>query len=306
MGQGRSVRLFLVDGTSSSLITAEIMNWTGHILTGPRTKLSELVHRTESQRTGIYFLVGSDPDGGALPLVYIGESDDVSNRLKQHNRNEESGGKDFWESVCLITSKDQNLTKAHVKYLESQLIRQMSASGRCKVVNGTAHDYVSLPESDQADMVFFIEQLRTILPVLGFDFLRVPLASKEPKTAQDMTEAVSPLFVFRVQSKGIEARAKEKDGEFIVLAGSSTRGQWEGVAGGYESLFEQLCASNVLSKTDSGKRYFTVNTPFNSPSAAAAVVAGRSANGRTSWVAEESGMTYGDWQEKSLDGILKS
>lgn len=83
MAQGRSVRLFLVDGSPQGLITAEIMNWTGHVLTGPRTKLAELVQRPESSRTGVYFLMGSDPDGGALPLVYIGESDDVATRLKQ-------------------------------------------------------------------------------------------------------------------------------------------------------------------------------------------------------------------------------
>lgn len=62
MTQGRSIRLFLVDGTPNGLLTAEIMNWTGHVLTGPRSKLSELVQRPECGRTGIYFLVGPDPD----------------------------------------------------------------------------------------------------------------------------------------------------------------------------------------------------------------------------------------------------
>src|SRR5690554_7182301 len=126
MSHGRGIRLFLVDGTPNGLLTAEIMNWTGHALTGPRTKLTELVQRPECGRTGVYFLVGPDPDNAMRPLVYIGESDDVAKRLKQHNRPEPQGGKDFWERVCLITSKDQNLTKAHVKYLESQLIDRKS------------------------------------------------------------------------------------------------------------------------------------------------------------------------------------
>lgn len=301
MIQGRSVRLFLVDGTSNGLITAEIMNWTGHVLTGPRTKLTDLVRRSESQRTGVYFLVGSDPEGGALPVVYIGESDDVSTRLRQHNRTEATGGKDFWESVCLITSKDSNLTKAHVKYLESQLIRHVNESGRCKVTNGTTHDYVSLPESDLADMAFFIEQLRTVLPVLGFDFLRDPLSSIRPMTKNTPTNT-PPLFIFKIPSKGIEAYAKEQDGQFIVLAGSSARDQWEGVGGSYDNLYEQLCASGELDKPESGKRQFTVDTHFKSPSAAAAVVAGRSANGRVSWRLKGSGVTYGAWQEQNVDG----
>lgn len=73
MSTGRSIRLFLVDGTPNGLLTAEIMNWTGHVLTGPRSKLSELVQRPEAGRTGIYFLVGPDPDNSFKQLVYIGE-----------------------------------------------------------------------------------------------------------------------------------------------------------------------------------------------------------------------------------------
>jgi len=67
MNQGRSIRLFLVDGSPNGLLTAEIMNWTGHALTGPRTKLTELVQRPECSRTGIYFLVGPDPENTLLP-----------------------------------------------------------------------------------------------------------------------------------------------------------------------------------------------------------------------------------------------
>ncbi|WP_240493112.1 GIY-YIG nuclease family protein [Kushneria phosphatilytica] len=204
MTQGRSIRLFLVDGTPNGLLTAEIMNWTGHVLTGPRSKLSELVQRPECGRTGIYFLVGPDPDNSLRPLVYIGESDDVATRLKQHNRPEDKGGKDFWERVCLITSKDQNLTKAHVKYLESLLIKNAGDVGRAKLINGTSHDYGNLPESDRADMAFFVEQIRIVLPVLGFDFLRDstrPPKSDEPQKPGSLES--SPQFFMKVPRHGI-------------------------------------------------------------------------------------------------------
>jgi hypothetical protein len=82
MSQGRSIRLFLVDCSHNGLLTAEIMNWTGHVLTGPQTKLTELVQRPECGRTGIYFLVGPDPENTPRPPIYISESDDVAKRLK--------------------------------------------------------------------------------------------------------------------------------------------------------------------------------------------------------------------------------
>ena len=93
MSLGKSVKLFLVDGSPNGILTAEIINWTGKILSAPRSKLAELIQRDECKKTGVYFLVSAENE--SFPLVYIGESDDVANRLKQHNRTEESGGKDF-------------------------------------------------------------------------------------------------------------------------------------------------------------------------------------------------------------------
>jgi len=300
MTQGRSIRLFLVDGAPNGLLTAEIMNWTGHVLTGPRSKLSELVQRPECGRTGIYFLVGPDPDNSLRPLVYIGESDDVGTRLKQHNRPEERGGKDFWEKVCLITSKDQNLTKAHVKYLESLLIQSAGQVGRCKLINGTAHDYINLPESVRADMAFFVEQIRTVLPVLGFDFLReTSRPSRAPEETPAAEPEASPRFTLEVPRHGIRATGQEIDGEFYVFKGSLARGSWVGTERGYQSLYNQLCEDGVL-VTSNGTRVFNEDQSFSSPSAAAAVVSGRSANGRISWKAEGSGMTYGEWQDQQV------
>ncbi len=247
MSQGRSLRLFLVDGTPNGLLTAEIMNWTGHVLTGPRSKLAELVQRPECARTGVYFLVGPDPDNSLRSKVYIGESDDVAKRLKSHNRPEDAGGKDFWERVCLVTSKDQNLTKAHVKYLESLLIGIAGSLGRCELVNGTAHEYVSLPESDRADMAFFLEQIRTVLPVLGFDFLRELTKPSAPATASTAAPVSrSPRFSLEVPRYRLSAQGQEIDGEFFVLKGSKARAEWVGTERGYQGLFKQLVDEGVL------------------------------------------------------------
>ena len=304
MTQGRSIRLFLVDGTPNGLLTAEIMNWTGHVLTGPRSKLAELVQRPECVRTGVYFLVGPDPDDSLRTRVYIGESDDVAQRLKTHNRPEDAGGKDFWERVCLVTSKDQNLTKAHVKYLESKLISIAASAGRCVLSNGTAHEYAGLPESDRADMAFFLDQIRTVLPVLGFEFLRE--LSKPP--APVMTESVpiierSPRFRLDIPKFSVTAYAQEIGGEFFVLKGSRTRKQWIGVDGGYQGLFQQLAADGVLIAEGAEHLAFKDDYAFASPSAAAAVVSGRSANGRVVWSVDGTGQTYAAWQDQQLSAL---
>ena len=296
---GRSVRLFLVEGTATGLITAEIMNWTGHVLAGSRSGLPAFLKRPELDRTGIYFLTGPDPKDPDTLQLYIGESDNVRKRLVQHNKNE---NKDFWERTCVVTSKDQNITKAHARYLESRLIAIANAAGTVTVVNGNAPSPVALPEADESDMEFFLDQLRLILPVLGLDFMRLHKAT--PGTTTDATEKlgqadVAPLFRLVSKKRGLEAQAREIDGEFVVLAGSDAAKDWTSTSHqGYSKLHAQLVKAGKLLPGKENRLRFAEAIAFRSPSAAAAVIFGTTANGRTSWKVGGSNVTYGDWQSE--------
>lgn len=106
MGKGRSVKIFLAEGSATGIVTAEIINWTGHTLAAPRTRLDAALKREELKRTGIYILY-SDSFGGDLPAVYVGEGDDISSRLRSHSRDSD---KDYWDRFIAVTSKDMNLT----------------------------------------------------------------------------------------------------------------------------------------------------------------------------------------------------
>ena len=310
--KGKSIRFFMVDGTPQGILTLEIVNWTGHVLSGPRTKIAELIQRPEMKKTGIYFLTGPDPEGSYRPCVYIGESDNVGTRLIQHNKDET---KDFWERACIITSKDQNLTKAHGRYLESRLIAIAQEAGHAKLFNGTAPKNENLPEADIADMEYFIAQVRLVLPVLGLDFLREkPQVSRPPQIVQSPTldkilvanqPTPEPLDNphFEIQSKkdNLHALAKEVDGDFVVLAGSETRSQWKTSGHNYQKLFETLIAEGKI-RIDTGinKGVFQEDVAFSSPSAAAAMIFGRSSNGRFEWKVRGTGKTYEQWQNERL------
>lgn len=303
MSKGRTLKIFLVDGTPNGLLTAEVMNWTGHVITGPRTRLPDLLQRPEINRTAVYFLVGPESGTGLGTQVYIGETDDAKARLAMHNRPEDKGGKDFWERVCVVTSKDANLTKGHIKYLESRLITRAKQAGRCELTNGTDPGYDGLPEADRSDMEFFLEQIQTLLPVLGFDFLRVTPLRPEPTQPAAPGEVlpVSPVFRADVARFGISARGQERDGEFVVLKGSLARRQWEGGPTGYDKLFNDLVARGVLVPTSDGQHNeFTQDYAFSSVSAAAAVVSGRTSNGRTHWVIEGTEKSYGQWSAEQV------
>jgi Domain of unknown function (DUF4357) len=230
--------------------------------------------------------------------------------LAQHNKPEDKGGKDFWERVCVVSSKDANMTKGHIKYLESRLITLANKAGRCELLNGTAPEYDALPEADRSDMEFFLEQIKTLLPVLGFDFLRSHLKVLDAVAAGPgpaTSKAVSPVFIGDVKKYGITAQGQEIDGEFVVFKGSTARHAWEGAEVSYTKVFNDLVKRGVLRPTSTGQlNEFVDDYAFSSPSAAAAVVAGRPANGRTHWIVKESKQTYGEWQAYLVSQVTAS
>ena len=296
VASGKSVRLFLVDGTPGGLVTAEIMNWTGHLLAGPRSDLLALLRREEARRTGVYLLLGDAPDSVGGTQLYVGEGDDISTRLTSHARE-----KDFWERAVLLTSKDANLTKAHARYLESRFLQIARDAQRSEIVNGTAPPLIALPEADVSDMEYFIAQALIALPVLGVNVLRVPTitAGNLVPAGQGRTTESSPRFTMEQPREGLTAYATEVDGEFTVLSGSHARRKQVG-GGSYVALRQRLEKDGTIDTT-TDPAIFTKNQVFASPSAAAAVVAGRSANGRTSWVENSTGLIYGAWQNRDLD-----
>ncbi len=308
MTKGRSIRLFLADGTPGGIITAEIMNWTGHVILAPRSRLADLIQRPEVGRTGIYILAGADPEEGLKPLVYVGETDNVGKRLVQHNKD---NAKEFWERTCVVTSKDQNLTKAHARYLESRLIAIANGAGRAKLLNGTAPDHSQLPEGDLSDMEFFIEQLRIVLPVLGLELLkdqpRIESAAIAPAGADQVIEAESPIFELISKKHDIRAEAREMDGDFVVFANSQAQESWIGTASHhYKELHRRLIEEGVLIPGAAGRLRFYRDYAFRSPSAASAVIVGRPDNGRTSWCVKGTKKSYAAWQEEQIAAVASS
>ncbi|MEB0001677.1 GIY-YIG nuclease family protein [Cryobacterium sp. 10S3] len=306
MSVGKSVRLFLADGTPGGLLTAEIMNWTGHVVAAPRSDLASLLKRPETSRTGIYVLIGDDPDSLGGALAYIGEGDDVSRRLYQHARSEEQGGKDFWVRAIVLTSKDTNLTKAHARYLESRFITIAREANRAKLTNSTAPIPILLPEADVSDMEYFIAQAQIVFPVLGVNIFRSVAHARDTMSVRPGGSPAwheSPLFDLGLKKDGLMATAREIDGEFTVLEGSRTRLAWTGSpADGYGRLKEKLDrdGTTVLSP-DGQTKFFVHDQVFASPSAAAAVVFGRTTNGRTEWKVRGTGVSYGAWQSEGVD-----
>jgi hypothetical protein len=266
-----TIKLFLPLGDAKSLRTAEISNWTGKAIAAPRTELDELLAREELEKAGVYILIGNDPQTNA-PRAYIGEAEVIRERLKQHKT------KEFWVSAIVFISKDENLTKAHVRYLENRLLAEAAQINRFTLDQNQAGGS-KLPESDREDMEVFLARIRQLLPVLGSDLL-TPIAQPTAKA--------QPGGVLFCRIKGAVARGQRTANGFVVLKGSTAVSEERPSAESYPYVVaqrRQLVADGTLINKD-GFLVFTKDAEFSSPSAAAAVIHGGSANGLTAWKTE--------------------
>ncbi len=270
MSLGKSIRIYLEGGDVTGVRYAEVVNWTGQAVVLPRSRLAELAAWSNAlKRPGVYFLVGAE-----RPMnreVYIGESETVADRLQQHI------DKEFWQEAIVITSKDENLTKSHIKYLESRLIELAKAAGRYSLQNGNQPSLTGLPRPDRDAMEEFLGHLRLLLGALGHRLLE-PLLDASPANSKS---AVTKQLSFSVRQA--LANAMITDEGIVVLKGSTALSQINRSLGNYASLRDELTASGKLVAQDNNVLVFQDDVLFTSPSAAAAIISGSSTNGRTAW-----------------------
>lgn len=304
---GRSLELYYIDGRPDGMLTAELFNWTGHVLMTPRTQIASALSRVEAGYAGIYLLLG-ERDGE--PLAYIGEGEDISTRIRSHDVQ-----KEWWNSAVLVTAAANKLNKAHVRYLEARMIATAREIGRTPLENGTSPSLPSLSDADIAKMEAFLENLLVVLPAVRVDMFiqRTRPAPRMPSVVPTLPTLASPstsgveisaetgVVRFRLQlpRKNFSANAELNErGEFVVLAGSQARPPQK--LGSYKRLHDELTRTGVIAPDQGGQLHFTASYAFDSPSAAASVATGTSNNGTDSWKHVGTGISYKDWEAEKI------
>ncbi|QIL21063.1 GIY-YIG nuclease family protein [Thermomonas sp. HDW16] len=295
---GRSIRIFLVDGTPSGVRTAELGLSTIKALAVPRASLLSIATRPEAKKTGVYVLIGPDPETPGQRMIYIGEADTLIKRVSDHNRDSD---KDFWEECVFFLSKDENLTKAHGRYLEARLIALAKDAKRAKVKNGTApKEEGRLPEPDAVEMDEFIAQARILLGSLGYDLFE---PSIQPDSTGNSSASTSNLLGLQYSGDGYSATATldQDAGQIIVKAGSKARKmEAQSLQPTYKNLRKQLQTNGVLQSINDTSYEFTQDYSFSSPTAAAQVVSGITINGRIAWKLSSTGQVFAEWEDAQL------
>lgn len=270
MTYGKTIELFLVNGTADSIITAELSNWNGKAIKIPRTEVSAC-QRDDVRGVGVYFLICQKDDG--TDSVYIGEAENLQERLVQHLRQFQAGNEEYyWNTAVLFVGRDLN--KALIRYLENRLVDIAKECGRYSVLTKNTYKKTVLKESQIAYMEEFIDNVKVLINTLGYKVL-VPA----PKATDDTT------YLF-CKGSGASAKGFVSSGGFTVLKDSvisdhvtpsfMTQGKT------YFNLRNALQEDGVIAD-----RVFVKDYEFNAPSAASAVVLGRSSNGQIAWKTED-------------------
>ena len=281
---GKTIKIFLIDGDPNGRMSCELSNWTGKAYKIPRIKIKECTDREDLVSTGVYLLFGKDDEG--KDQVYIGEAETILKRLNQHLTQ-----KDFWHETIVFVSKDKNLNKAHIKYLENRLHDIAKTANRYKIENSITPTQSSISESDRAEMEEYIENIKMLVNTLGhkvFDEKR----EFKPKQRQD-------LFYIKA-ARGADAQGEPTSDGFLVLKGSKATGTTvASMTQNFINLRNRLIEERVIVPKDDYYE-FPDDYIFSSPSTAAAMVLGRNANGLTEWRLKE-GTTL-----KEFESIEKS
>jgi hypothetical protein len=265
-----TLHIFVPDGDPDGLRLVTRSNWTGKAIVFPRPLFTQLRDRDEFKQTGVYLVVGPRAEGGG-EMLYVGEGDPVLDRLKGHYAN-----KDFWTKAVFFVAGMEHLNKAHVQFLEAQLVARARSTKRMPLDNGNIPTEPTLSESDRAYMNVFLDNMLGILPLLGID------AFEQSPSSVSLSE--TPLLT--CQGKGVSATGYDTPQGFVVKAGSFAAMEEAPSLKSYfpniSKLRTELLTSGVLI-SEGNKLRFTQDSTFNSPSQASSVVFATSPNGRIDW-----------------------
>lgn len=280
----------MIDGTAYGPRLSEIGNWVGKAIYSPRATVNKIMNRPEFDNPGIYCLKGDPTDDAFDEKIYIGEAENIKSRLKQHLSDP---NKDFKELIFFV-SKDELLTKTQIRYLESRLVQLALAAKTAQIDNGNSPSLPTLHEADISDMEYFLEQIKLILPVMGFKFLISSTADQRPVETNEESKIHETYFI---KTRTFKATMTETDQGYIVAKGSEAKKSLSNsCTETYINMRRKLVETKIMVE-NGDKLIFAEDAVFNSPSAASNMVLGRNSNGFTEWV-NEKGLTFKEVQEK--------
>ena len=284
--RGKSINLFLMDGTAVGRIKCTLANWTGVAYKIPRTELDKCKERDDLKQSGVYFLFGTSDQTGEN-VVYIGQAgirkngEGILYRLIEHKRNPD---KDYWTEAIVFTTSNNSFGPTEISYLENRFVGMATEAGSYLVKNNNDPTMGNITEEKESELEEFIDYAKIVMGTLGHKiFEALAEKSSTPKVKEIIDDDELTLFMKRNSRKSgklIEASCKQTREGFVILKGSLI----ETIDS--ESIPPGIKERRLKAKIDE-HGILQENVLVNSPSYAAAFVIGGHANGLVEWKTED-------------------
>ena len=263
MVYNKTIQICIFDSNPNGRIMCELSNWNGRVYKVSRSELNEFSKRPDADYTGVYFLFGKNSDNDET--IYVGEAEKLISRLRQHLKDEA-----YWNDCVVVISKDNNLNKAHVKFLENSFYCIAKTANRSEIINNTVPTRPSISEFDESMLTEFIDNTLLLVNTLGY---------KSFETIEQPSEKSITVFTISA-ARGANATGSIVPDGFVVYKGSCIA---DSTTPSMSKNLVELRNKLIVKSIIDANYTFATDYIFSSPSLAAAVVMGRNANGRTEW-----------------------
>lgn len=294
-----AIQVVLLDGDPTGIIYAEMHDWAGQIAIFPRNRVEQLINDPAFSCPALYLLLGEDQSDFSRESIYVGETESASTRIKQHMSAKD---KTFWQRVIVLTSSSGSLNKAHIKSLESMILKDLEKANSAKIKN--QNKSLSLPHlarHDQISVQRYFNNFKLILRSLGYKFFDAKAAlGFENDSSKNPTILNYSNPIFELKSVGIHAFGRMLGDSFVVSKGSTLRHLPDGT---HSFFVDQLVSANLLEPTEGMIHLFLRDVSFTSPSIAASVITGTTRSGWSNWKVISTGITMRAWKDE-MDQIF--
>jgi hypothetical protein len=279
--RGKSINLFLMDGTASGRIKCTLANWTGVAYKIPRTELDKCKERDDLKQSGVYFLFGTSDQTGEN-VVYIGQAGARKNgegilfRLQEHKRNPD---KDYWTEAVVFTTSNNSFGPTEISYLENRFCNLATESNRYIVKNGNDPTSGNVTEEKESELEEFIDYAKIVMGTFGHRIFEPLIEIPSMPKVEILDTDNEPMLYLKTAKANAKGRRTSEG--FVVFKGCTvamnpTKSCPDTILHLRKQYAERV-DNNIL----------TEDTLFKSPSAAAGFVTYGSANGLIMWVTDD-------------------
>lgn len=269
----KTIEIFLPDGNPKSIKIASITSRNVEVSYIPRKKIAFAKDRKGLNGVGIYFLVGNSEER-VKPEIYIGETGKLLNRISRHNLKQ-----DFWQYAVLVTSRVDQFTRAHGKYLEWLSCEKAKQANRYFMHNAVSPSKPHVSESMEADLEDSFETISTLVSTLGVPVFQPIRTSQVDKGSTD--EDVDDIFL--IQGRGSQGTGAFTNDGFVIFSGSQLSNTLSPtIMKRNPKLRDRYLTEDMLEKHND---YILLKEDVicGSPSTAAALIVGHACNGWKHW-----------------------